>query len=419
MAETTVSQSGSQSGLGAYAADAVRVAAEARSEPGWLVEKRQDAARAFEALPMPTTKLRPWKYTDVSDLSIAAYPPEASFLPVVQVANDAAAPEGAYAGTIAEAVTDDRLAAVVQQHLGTLVPATEGKFIAANAAQWTGGVFVYAPRGKAFEAPVTVALNGEAGAVFPRMLVVAEAASEVTVVVRSISGDADVLASGVVEIVAGADSNVRVVFDVDWGAATREFTMVRARTEKGANVQVSTLAIGGAIVKQTLEGILEGEGSSAAFRGVALGDAEQHFDFVTLQDHVGPKTVSDVQVKTALAGASRAIYYGVTRVEETASGASAEQENRNLLHSRHAKADSDPVLEILTNEVIRCGHGATVGPVDEDALFYLQSRGLDRRQALKLLVAGFFRSVLDQVGDETLVEEVATEVEQKLAVAQI
>ncbi len=409
----------SQPPSGAYLADAVRAASEARGEPAWLVEKRQDAARAFEALPMPTTRLRPWKYTDVSGLAIDAYPPEASFLPVVQVAGGATAPEGGYAGTLAAAVTDARLAEVVEQHLGTLVPPTEGKFIAANAAQWTGGVLVYAPRGKAFEAPVTVGITGEGGAIFPRLLVVAEPASEVTILVRSVSGDADLLASGVLEIVAGADSNVRVVFDVQWGAATREFTTVRARTDRGATVRVATLAIGGALVKQTLEGILVGEGSSARFRGVALGDADQHFDFVTLQDHVGPKTLSDVQIKTALAGASRAIYYGVTRVEETASGAAAEQVNRNLLLSRHSKADSDPVLEILTNEVIRCGHAATVGPVDEEALFYLQSRGLDRRQALKLLVAGFFQSVLDDVGDETLVEEVAAQVEQKLAVARL
>ena len=414
MADSTLSAA-----LGAYAADAVRAAAEARGEPAWLVQKRQDAARAFEALPMPTTQLRPWKYTDVSDLSITSYAPEASFLPVVEVQGGAVAPEGAYAGTIAEAAADPRLAGIVEEHLGSLIPATEGKFIAANAAQWTGGVLVYAPRGKAFEAPVLVGLHGDGGAVFPRMLIVTEPASEVTVLVRSLSGDADILASGVVEIVAGADSNVRVVIDVDWGPGTREFTLVRAKTDRGATVHVASLAIGGALVKQTLEGILEGEGSSARFRGVALGDAEQHFDFVTLQDHVGPRTVSDVQIKTALAGASRSIYYGVTRVEETASGAAAEQENRNLLLSGNAKADSDPVLEILTNEVIRCGHGATVGPVDEEALFYLQSRGLDRRQALKLLVAGFFRSVLDDVGDEELVEEVSDEVEQKLAVAAL
>ncbi|MCK9485873.1 MAG: Fe-S cluster assembly protein SufD [Dehalococcoidia bacterium] len=404
--------------LGAYAADAVRAASEARGEPGWLAEKRQEAARAFEALPMPTQRSRPWKYTDVSGLSIAAHPPEASFLPVVAVP-EGGVPAGGYAGSLADALQDERLAAVVEQHLGALIPATEGKFIAANASQWTGGVFVHAARGKAFEAPVTVGVTAQAGAVFPRMLIVAEAASDVTVLVRCSSGDADVLASGVVEIVAGADSNVRVVFDVGWGAATRDFLSLRARTDRGANVQVATLAIGGALVKHTLEGILEGEGSTGRFRGVALGDKDQHFDFVTLQNHIGRKTLSDVQIKAALAGGSRSIYYGVTRVEETAAGAAAEQENRNLLLSGDAKADSDPVLEILTNEVIRCGHGATVGPVDEEALFYLQSRGLDRRQSLKLLVSGFFRSVLDDIADEALLEEVTASVERKLEVARL
>lgn len=404
----------------AYGEAAVVAASQGRGEPGWLTEQRAEASRAFAALPMPTTMLRPWKYTDVSKLVIDGYAP-VSAVPSVT----GAAPQGGFAGPLAEAAADATLGPIVEAHLGSLVPATEGKFVAANAAQWAGGIFVYVPRGQAFAEAVNVTIDvpdGEAnqGAVFPRMLVVAEAASEVTVQMRSLSGAAaDLLASQVVEVFAGADSRVNLVFDVDWGLATRDFSTIRAKTERGADVRMATLAIGGAVVKQFVEGILEGEGSQARIRGVALGDGDQHFDFVTLQDHVGPKTRSDVQIKTALAGASRSIYYGVTRVEETGLGAAAEQENRNLLLSRHAKADSDPVLEILTNDVIRCGHGATVGPVDQEAFFYLQSRGLDRRQAMKLLVAGFFNSVLADVGDEAFREEVATEVEEKLAVAHI
>ena len=407
MADTTLTQT--------YGEAAVVAASTGRGEPGWLTEKRAESARAFEALPMPTPKLRPWKYTDVTSLVIDGYAADEAFAPDIS----GTAPAGGFAGSLASAAGDAKLGPIVESHLGALVPATEGKFIAANSAQWRQGAFVYVPRSQAFAEPVTVTLNATDGAVFPRLLVVAEAATEVTVLVRCHSGDADLLASQVVEVFAGADSNVNLVFHVDWGRATREFTTVRAKTDRGANVRIATLAIGGALVKQTLEGILEGEGSQARIRGVALGDANQHFDFVTLQDHVGPKTQSDVQIKTALAGASRSIYYGVTRVEETGLGASAEQANRNLLLSAHAKADSDPVLEILTNDVIRCGHGATVGPVDQEAFFYLQSRGLDRRQALKLLVAGFFNSVVDDIGDEALREEVALEVERKLAVAEV
>ena len=407
MADATLSTS--------YTEAAVVAASKERGEPGWLTEKRAESARAFEALPMPTTKLRPWKYTDVSSLAIESFAPDAAFEPVVS----GVGPQGAFIGSLAEAAADATFGPIVEQHLGSLIPATEGKFIAANAAQWQHGAFVYASRAKAFEEPVTITLEASSGAVYPRLLVVAEAAADVTVIVRCVSGEDAVLASQVVEVIAGADSNVKLVFDVDWGLGTQEFTTVRAKTDRGADVRIATLAIGGALVKQSLEGILEGEGSQARIRGVALGDGTQHFDFVTLQDHVGAKTQSDVQIKTALAGSSQSIYYGVTRVEETGLGAAAEQENRNLLLSRNAKADSDPVLEILTNDVIRCGHGATVGPVDQEAFFYLQSRGLDRRQAMKLLVAGFFNSVLSDVGDDALREEVAAEVEQKLAVASI
>ena len=408
MADTTLATA-------AYAEAAVTAASQERGEPTWLTSKRGDAARAFEASPMPTTTLRPWKYTDISGLSFDAFAPDAAFLPAIT----GQAPAGGFAGTIAEALADPTMAAIVERHLGSLVPPTEGKFTAANAAQWTGGVFVYAPRGKAFDAPVTVAIEGTAGAIAPRVLIVAEAASEVTVLVRSASGAAPLLVSQIAEVIAGDDSIVKLVFDLEWGDATQEFSTIRAKTGRGADVNMATLALGGSLIKQTLEGILEGEGSRARIRGVALGDAEQHFDFVTLQDHVGPKTQSDVEIKTALAGASRSIYYGVTRVEESGKGSAAEQENRNLLLSKHAKADSDPVLEILTNDVIRCGHGATVGPVDQEALFYLQSRGLDRRQALTLLVAGFFNSVLADVGDEALAEEVAAKVERKLATASM
>ena len=143
----------------------------------------------------------------------------------------------------------------------------------------------------------------------------------------------------------------------------------------------ASLAIGGHLLKQHIEALIEGEGANSLIRGIALGDAEQHFDFVTLQDHVGPSTSSVVEVKSALAGASRQAYYGVTRVSETAKGADADQTNRNLLISGESKADSDPVLEILTADVVRCGHHAAVGPVDPEALFYLESRGIPAAEA--------------------------------------
>lgn len=396
-----------------YAEAAAVEAARGRGEPDWLVNARAEAARAFAATSMPAPSLRPWKYTDVTALDIEAFAPDAAFAPRVT----GTAPAGGFAGTLAAGLATH--AEVVHTHLGAVVPGTEGKFTAANAAQWREGVLVHAPRGKAFDAPVIVHVEGREGAVFPRILIVAEAASEVSIILRTSSTAAALLVVGVIEVVAQADSRVRLLIDTRWGAATQEFTTLRAKIGRGADVQVGTIALGGLIVKHTVEALMEGEGSTSRIRGVAVGDKEQHFDFVTLQELIGPKSTSEVEIKTALAGASRSIYYGLTRVETTAVGASANQENRNLLLSPRAKADADPVLEILTNEVIRCGHGATVGPLDKDALFYLQSRGLDMRQSLTLLVTGFFQSVLSGLDAPGLVEELETALREKLATAEL
>ncbi|MYE31534.1 MAG: Fe-S cluster assembly protein SufD [Chloroflexi bacterium] len=397
-----------------YAEAAVTAAAEARGEPGWLRDRRAEAARAFDATPLPTRALRPWRYTDVTGLDFGAFAPTAAALSI-----DASVPDGAYAGTIRDALGAH--GALLRDGLGSLTPATEGKFQAANAALWDDGVFVHAPARSAFDEPVVAELEVPAGdaAVFPRVLVVAGEQAEVTVVLRLRSTDAPLLAAGVVEIEAAQAARVRLLIDDRWGADTQDYTTVRARLARDADLQVASLAIGGRVIKQTVEVTLEGEGANSAIRAVALGDEDQHFDFVTLQDHTGPRTTSDVEVKAALAGASRSIYYGITRVGEDAAGAEANQQNRNLLLSNSSKADSDPVLEILTADVIRCGHGATVGPVDEEALFYLQSRGLDRRTSLQLLVSGFFQTVLRDIRLEGVAEELEETVFAKLARAEL
>ena len=400
---------------GAYAEAQVSAAAAGRGEPAWLVRSREEGACAFAATPMPTPALRPWKYTDLDGYVVESFAPDAAFAPRVS----GNAPADGFAGTIADALRDAAQAAAVEAALGSVVQGTESKFVAANAAQWIGGVFVHAPRGGVFATPVTIEIDGATGAIFPRLLVVAAANSEVTIIVKHRSGAAPLLVAGVVEIIAEEGAHVRLLLDGDWGAATDEFTTVRSRVGRNADVQVASLAIGGHLLKQHIEALIEGDGANSLIRGVALGDADQHFDFVTLQDHMGAKSTSDVQIKSALAGASRSVYYGVTRVEATAAGAAANQENRNLLLSDHAKADSDPVLEILTADVIRCGHGATVGPVDGEALFYLQSRGIDMRGALKLLVGGFFASVLGDVAYAVLADDMHERVERKIATAAL
>ncbi len=392
----------------------------ARSEPDWLRDRRVEASRAFAAVSNPTPALRPWKYTNVTDLDFAAFPPAEA---AIAISGDVPAGSGSQSGaasTLATAV--DQSPETVQSDLGALVPATEGKFIAANAALWSSGAIVDVPKGAVCEQPIEIEVSGVGSApsaIFPRLLVNVGEQAEVTIVLRLRSEDVPLLVAGVIEINARDASRVRLLIDERWGAATQDFTTIRSKLGRDADVTVATLAIGGQIVKHTVEALIEGEGANSVIRGVALGDREQHFDFVTLQDHQGARTTSDVAIKAALAGASRNIYYGITRVEETAKGAEANQVNRNLLLSAKSKADSDPVLEILTADVIRCGHGATVGPVDSAALFYLQSRGMDYRSALKLLVQGFFADVLRGIPVDGLEEELQELVSAKLTTAEL
>lgn len=382
-------------GLFGLTEESVLAAARERGEPSWLLDRRAEAARAFAALPLPTPAMRPWKYTDITALDLGAYEPS-TLVTSVEATADLDGATG----------------------LGTLVTADDGKFAAANLALAVPTVLRFA-RNEVRETPLVVELSADSGVVFPRLLIEAGEGAEVTVIVRLRSGDSPLLVAGVAEIFAGANARVRVLIDQRWGAQTIDITTLRARLERDADVNIATLAFGGRIFKQTAEALIEGAGANSTIRGVALGDREQHFDFVTLQDHSGPRSTSDVQIKSALAGASKSIYYGVTRVGETAAGAEANQQNRNLLLSRKAKADSDPVLEILTFDVIQCAHGATVGPVDEEALFYLQSRGLDRRQSLQLLVGGFFQSVVDDIRIDGVADEIRDLVYTKLAGAEL
>ncbi|MBT5773776.1 MAG: Fe-S cluster assembly protein SufD [Dehalococcoidia bacterium] len=390
----------------AFTEAAVVAAAAARNEPQWLIDRRAEAARAFAATPMPSTQLRPWKYTDVSDLDFGAFPVAA---PTVTV-------------TGAEELVDAIAAGHPvggEETFARLIPPTEGKFIAANTALWEQGVTIDIPAGAVTETPIVIEIESHedgAASVFPRLHIHARERAEATIVVHLRSNGSPLLVAGVTEVYADQGAKVRLLFDNRWGADTQDYSSVRSKLGRDSDVRIGTLAFGSRIFKQTVEALIEGEGANSEIRGVALGADEQHFDFVTLQDHIGPRSTSNVEIKSALAGSSKSIYYGITRVEPTAGGSEANQVNRNLLLSGHSKADSDPVLEILTADVIRCGHGATVGPVDQEALFYLQSRGLTERSSLQLLVSGFFNSVaqtfpiegLEQVIHETVVDKLAT-----------
>ncbi|HEX9236541.1 MAG TPA: SufD family Fe-S cluster assembly protein, partial [Actinomycetota bacterium] len=183
----------------------------------------------------------------------------------------------------------------------------------------------------------------------------------------------------------------------DWGSGVTHLSVQRAILGPDAELRSLAVTFGASLSRTEVESVLEGDGGSSEMLGVYFGGHDQHFDHRSIQDHVGSRTASDLLYKGALKGSARAIYSGTVIIQAGAHKCDAYQTNRNILLSETAKAHSIPNLEILTNDPVRCGHAASVGPVDEDTLFYIQSRGIPYEEAQRLVVFGFFQEVLDRV----------------------
>jgi Fe-S cluster assembly protein SufD len=408
-----------------FTREAVEALSRLKEEPAWLRERRLAAFETYQQLPLPTREQRPWKYTDVSRLNLDVFTPYAPpadvpfGIPLLErdlragvlrqrdsapgVLDDLAdelREQGVIFCSLDEAVRTHPQ--IVEAHLMTecVRPETD-KFTALHAAFWSGGIFLYAPRNATIRLPLYALLWAATPglAIFPHALIVAEPGSQVTLIEEYGSPDTaeGIISLGVTEIFARDGATVRYINLQRWGATVRHFGQQRALLDRDASLSYTTIGLGGALAKSTGESIMRGPGANSLLLGLFFGRDHQQFDYVTLQEHLAPRTTSDLLFKSALNDQARSIYYGLVRIGPEAAEADANQENRNLLLSNGARADSDPVLEILTAEVARCSHGASVGPVDEEQLFYLGTRGIPRREAEELLVQGFFHEVIARV----------------------
>ena len=172
--------------------------------------------------------------------------------------------------------------------------------------------------------------------------------------------------------------------------------------------------MGSKLTKTKLEIDLEGENSRAEILGLSFGDGSRHFDYNTVQNHTGPRTSSDLLFKAALSDASSEVWNGKVRIQKGASQSQAGQVSRNLLLSKQARAAPIPVLEIEAYDVLRCSHGASAGPVDQEQLFYLESRGIPPGEAERLLVQAFFQEIVDRVPEALFREQVMIELDAKI-----
>lgn len=390
--------------------------ARAAGESAPRIAARLAAAALLDPLVLPDRARHLWRYTDPRRFVPTADPTLEAPLAVApswQIPGPHAGAALIAGGALRNVEIGDEARAsgveIVDLHtaddrdlLASIVTANHGFVEALNAASWTGGVFIRVPDGVHLGAPIAVrVVAGGAGATtLPRLLVLAGRGSEFEVVEVHVDGSGGNLVLGVTELAVGAGAQVRYGLVQRWESGVTGHLTARARLAAGARLQTSFATFGGDVCKVDIGAVLAGEGAEAETFGIALGAELQHFDQHTEHIHEARHTQSNLHVKVALTGAARSVYTGMIRIAATAPGSEAYQENRNLLLSRDARAETIPELEILTDDV-KCSHGATVAPLEPEQLFYLRSRGLPANQAQRLIVYGFLDETLQRLPEPT------------------
>jgi Fe-S cluster assembly protein SufD len=424
------------------------------NEPAWLSDKRKTAWSVFEETPMPTSSDEDWRRTDIRKVKWQKFQlaGPASFAPgdgqitkladVPEYVRDAVEESHAAAGRLIIAngrvvyqeldpaladkgvIFTDLSTAVadhpdlVQKYLGTeAVPPSNSKFAALNSALWQGGVFLYLPKEVEVEPPFQAAfvVEGEGSTIFPRVLLVGDTYSSATYIEENISlGEhGQALNTGVTEIYAGDGAQIRHVDVQRWGEDVYNFNVKRSVGQNDSMVIWETGQLGGRLTKSYYDSLLPGNGSMMEFNGIYFMQGKQHLDVDTLMNHIGFATSGDLLLHGALKDRSRSVFTGLIKIEPSGQQTNSYLKNENLLLDRKARSDSIPSLEIDANDV-RASHGATIGRIDEEYIFYLMSRGIPRSTAVRMVVEGFFYKVFDRMHNERVREKLFNAVSAKI-----
>ena len=406
-----------------------------RNEPVWLKEMRRAAWKNFLELPLPSRREEEWMRTDIRLFKLDKFAPAndnvastPASAPVALLAAgiDLGGSMTVVNGRTTEAQLADDLAKqgvlfgslekLVAEHGEKLQPYFErklvnssaDKFAALHAACWTGGTLLYVPRGVAVERPLhnIAALSGAAAANpadFSKILVVLEDGAQATLLSETAGDGAAALHCGSIELFVGQGARLRYVNLQNWGAGTWHFAHQKAAVDRDGSLQWTIGALGSRLAKVNQHVALTGPYADAQVNGVMFTEGKQHLSYHTLQYHEQPNCRNDLLYKGALQDSSRLVWRGMIKVDRDAQKTDAYQRDDNLMLSDDSRADSIPGLEIEADDV-RCTHGATAGRVDESQIFYAQSRGLTRKEAVRMIVAGFFQQVFDRIELESVRE---------------
>jgi Fe-S cluster assembly protein SufD len=410
--------------------EAIRISHERQSSTGvsWFDRLRANAMERFAELGFPSVKDEEWKYTNVApvtkvdfasvspsvlettagnsellDLGVAeAHDSQLVFVNGklrFDLSSVAALPDDAVAIELSQALANKQYVDIVREHLARSADYVANGFIALNTAFVDQGAFVYVPRNASVKAPIHLLFisDGAQAAAYPRVLVVAEENSSATVIESYVStGDAGYFTNAVVEIVLKDGAKLEH-YKVQ-RESIEAFHVATTVADLGANAayDATTITFGAQLSRHDIGITMDHEGAECWVDGLYLVTTGQHADTHSLIDHRKPHGTSHQLYKGILDGKSRAVFNGKVLVRHGAQKTDAMQTNKNLLLSNEARVDTKPQLEILADDV-KCAHGAAVGQIDEDELFYLETRGIHPDLARNLLTYGFAEEVIGKI----------------------
>jgi Fe-S cluster assembly protein SufD len=398
---------------------------------------RERAAARLAELGLPTVRIEEWRFTSPAPITRAAWSLEEAAPVAVAPSGlpalgdwgrtDVPLVAGRFAGPAlaAGAARISSLTAATDPALGTIAPflAPAHGFVAHNAAHAPGGVFIHVPAGEAVADPVRIAHLPGGGdvagrtLVAPRVLVVVEAGASLTLIedFRALAATpGERFTNAVTELALGEGARVTLVRLV--GELENGFHVgaAFARLGAGARLETATFATGGPLVRDDVSVVFAGEGGSASLDGLFVVDGTQHVDHHTTLDHAVPHCESRELYKGVLGGAGRGVFNGAVVIRPDAQKSDSAQQNPNLLLSLDATIHTKPELQIHADDV-KCAHGATVGQLAEDALFYLRARGIAEADARALLVHAFAREVVERIEHAGLRADVDAWIEARMA----
>lgn len=411
-----------------------------RDEPTWLSDMRTAAWSRFCELDLPTSRDEEWMRTDIRLFKLDRYTPATELAEVdsprallaegVELGGQCAsvdsistnselsdkwASKGVLFGSLDKLIADhgDLLRPYIERKL---VDPHFDKFSALNAALWSGGTLLFVPKGVSVDEPMhSLSVMTDGGVDLGKTLVILEEGAEATLLAEAASPNTEAggLHCGSIELIVEKDARLRYVNLQNWGSKVWHFAHQMGHVGQTANLQWTIGALGSRLAKVNQHVALTGQDSEAQVNGVMFTQGKQHLCYSTHQHHQAEFCQSDLLYKAALQDTSRTVWRGMIKVDEAAQRTNAYQRNDNLMLATTARADSIPGLEIEADDV-RCTHGSTSGRVDDQQLFYAMTRGYTRKEAVRMIVTGFFQQVFDRITIESVREALGEAIGQRV-----